>query len=41
MKKAAQELDFEGAAKLRDEIKLLEEKELGLKNPLIVRGADR
>ena len=41
MKKAAQELDFERAAKLRDEIKLLEEKELGLKNPLIVRGADR
>jgi excinuclease ABC subunit B len=41
MKKAAQELDFERAAKLRDEIKLLEEKELGLKNPLIVRGAGR
>ncbi|MGH7843923.1 MAG: excinuclease ABC subunit UvrB [Candidatus Binatia bacterium] len=41
MKKAAQDLDFERAAKLRDEIKLLEEKELGLKNPLVVRGAGR
>ncbi|HWP56314.1 MAG TPA: excinuclease ABC subunit UvrB [Candidatus Acidoferrales bacterium] len=38
MKKAAQELDFERAAQLRDEIKRLEERELGLANPLVARG---
>jgi excinuclease ABC subunit B len=40
MRKAAEQLDFEYAAKLRDQIKQLEERELGLKNPLVVRGSD-
>ena len=40
MKKAAEQLDFEKAAMLRDQIKLLEEQELGLKNPLVHRGVE-
>jgi protein-arginine kinase activator protein McsA len=40
MKKAAEALDFERAAKLRDAIRLLEEKELGLKDPFAARAAD-
>jgi len=38
MKKAAQQLDFETAAKLRDQINQLQERELGLKQPLAARG---
>ncbi len=40
MKKASQELDFERAAKLRDEISQLQERELGLKQPLVARGRE-
>jgi excinuclease ABC subunit B len=40
MKKASQELDFERAAKLRDEISQLQERELGLKQPLLARGRE-
>ena len=40
MRKAAEQLDFEKAATLRDQIKLLEEQELGLKNPLVHRGVE-
>jgi excinuclease ABC subunit B len=40
MRKAAEQLDFESAARFRDQIKQLEERELGLKNPLVARGSD-
>ena len=39
MKQAAAQLDFEKAAELRDRIKELQEREIGLKNPLYARGA--
>jgi excinuclease ABC subunit B len=37
MKQAATQLDFEKAAELRDRIKQMEEREIGLKNPLYAR----
>ena len=40
MKQAAAQLDFEKAAELRDRIKELQEREIGLKNPLYARGAE-
>src|SRR5713226_1536776 len=40
MKQAAANLEFEKAAELRDRIRQIEERELGLKNPLLARGAD-
>jgi excinuclease ABC subunit B len=40
MKQAAASLEFEKAAELRDRIRQIEERELGLKNPLLARGAD-
>ena len=40
MKKAAGQLDFERAAELRDRIRQLEERELGLHDPVMARGAD-
>jgi excinuclease ABC subunit B len=39
MKEAAANLEFERAAELRDQIRRLEERELGLENPLLARGA--
>jgi excinuclease ABC subunit B len=39
MKKAAEKMEFERAAELRDRIRKLQEKEIGLKDPLVVRGA--
>ncbi len=39
MKRAADNLEFEKAAELRDRIRGLEERELGLKDPLSARGA--
>ena len=39
MKQAAGNLEFEKAAGLRDRVRELEERELGLKNPLLARGA--
>jgi excinuclease ABC subunit B len=39
MKQAAENLEFEKAAELRDRIREIEEGELGLKNPLAARGA--
>jgi excinuclease ABC subunit B len=39
MKQAAANLEFEKAAELRDRIRELEERELGLKEPLLARGA--
>ena len=41
MKQAAASLEFERAAELRDRIRQMEERELGLKNPLLARGAAR
>ena len=41
MKQAAASLEFERAAELRDRIRQMEERELGLKNPLLARGAER
>jgi len=38
MKQAAGNLEFERAASLRDRIRQIEERELGLKNPLLARG---
>jgi excinuclease ABC subunit B len=38
MKQAAANLEFEKAAELRDRIRELEERELGLKEPLLARG---
>jgi excinuclease ABC subunit B len=40
MKQAAASLEFEKAAELRDRIRRIEERELGLKNPLLARGAE-
>jgi excinuclease ABC subunit B len=40
MKRAAANLEFEKAAELRDQINELQEKELGLKNPLVARGSE-
>jgi excinuclease ABC subunit B len=39
MKQAAASLEFEKAAELRDRIRRIEERELGLKDPLLARGA--
>ncbi|MGH7835735.1 MAG: excinuclease ABC subunit UvrB, partial [Candidatus Binatia bacterium] len=39
MKKAAEKMEFEKAAELRDRIRKLQEKEIGLKDPLVARGA--
>ena len=39
MKQAAANLEFEKAAELRDRIRQIGERELGLKNPLLARGA--
>ena len=39
MKRAADNLEFEKAAELRDRIRDMEERELGLKEPLAARGA--
>jgi excinuclease ABC subunit B len=39
MKQAAANLEFERAAELRDRIRKIEERELGLENPLLARGA--
>jgi excinuclease ABC subunit B len=38
MKKAAENLEFETAAELRDRIRAMEEQELGLRNPLAARS---
>jgi excinuclease ABC subunit B len=38
MKQAAANLEFERAAELRDRIRKIEERELGLENPLLARG---
>ncbi|HEY1371707.1 MAG TPA: excinuclease ABC subunit UvrB [Candidatus Binatia bacterium] len=40
MKAAAANLEFERAAELRDKIRRMEERQLGLENPLLARGAD-
>lgn len=40
MKKAAEGLEFEKAAELRDRIRALEEHEIGLRNPLVARSPD-
>ncbi|HEX9444869.1 MAG TPA: helicase-related protein, partial [Candidatus Binatia bacterium] len=40
MKQAAASLDFERAAELRDRIRRIEERALGLKDPLLARGAE-
>ncbi len=39
MKRAAANLEFEKAAEIRDQINELQERELGLKNPLVARGS--
>jgi len=38
MKKAAEALEFERAAELRDRIRAIEEQEIGLRNPLVARS---
>ena len=38
MKKAAQNLEFERAAELRDRVRAMEEQEIGLRNPLAARS---
>jgi excinuclease ABC subunit B len=38
MKKAAEALEFERAAELRDRIRVIEEQEIGLRNPLVARS---
>jgi excinuclease ABC subunit B len=38
MKKAAESLEFERAAELRDRIRAIEEQEIGLRNPLMARS---
>ena len=38
MKKAAESLEFEKAAELRDRIRAMEEQEIGLRNPLVARS---
>jgi excinuclease ABC subunit B len=40
MKKAAEQLEFEKAAELRDRIRAMEEQEIGLRDPLAARGPD-
>ncbi|HEY3303237.1 MAG TPA: excinuclease ABC subunit UvrB [Candidatus Binatia bacterium] len=40
MKQAAASLEFERAAELRDQIRRIEERELGLHDPLLARGAE-
>ena len=40
MKRAAANLEFEKAAELRDQINELQEKEIGLRNPLVARGSE-
>ncbi len=40
MKEAAANLEFERAAELRDKIRRMEQRQLGLENPLLARGAD-
>jgi excinuclease ABC subunit B len=40
MKKAAEKLEFEKAAELRDRIRAMEEQEIGLRAPLAARSAD-
>jgi excinuclease ABC subunit B len=40
MKKAAEQLEFERAAELRDRIRAMEEQEIGLRGPLVARGPD-
>jgi excinuclease ABC subunit B len=40
MKQAAASLEFEKAAELRDRIRQIEERELGLKDPLLARGVE-
>jgi excinuclease ABC subunit B len=40
MKQASANLEFERAAELRDRIRELEGRELGLRNPLLARGAE-
>jgi excinuclease ABC subunit B len=39
MKEAAANLEFERAAELRDKIRRMEERQLGLENPMLARGA--
>jgi excinuclease ABC subunit B len=38
MKKAAESLEFERAAELRDRIRAMQEQEIGLRDPLVARG---
>ena len=38
MKKAAESVEFERAAELRDRIRAMEEQEIGLRNPLAARS---
>jgi excinuclease ABC subunit B len=40
MKKAAEQLEFERAAELRDRIRAMEKQEIGLRDPLTARGPD-
>ena len=40
MKKAAEQLEFERAAELRDRIRAMEEQEIGVRGPLVARGPD-
>jgi len=40
MKRAAANLEFEKAAEIRDQINELQEKEIGLRNPLVARGSE-
>ena len=40
MKRAADNLEFEKAAELRDRIRGLEEREIGLRDPLVARGGE-
>ena len=40
MKKAAEQLEFERAAELRDRIRAMEEQEIGLRDPFAARGLD-
>jgi excinuclease ABC subunit B len=40
MKKAAEQLEFERAAELRDRIRAMEKQEIGLSDPLTARGPD-
>jgi excinuclease UvrABC nuclease subunit len=40
MKKAAENLEFEKAAELRDRIRAMQEQEIGLRDPLAARSPD-